>query len=277
MTQNGQTSYEEPVSWTTSNVLNQIILGGNPISVFKASGVDKYSGTYACRINIIKQTSNQTGGQLPDTLGLIFTGSIGLQGPKYGYGYTSRPISLDFYAKYVPVSGDTAVAYVLLTKWNTNKRDTVGEGGMLVGNTATYTKFSAPIAYKQTYNPDTATIIISAGGGGLKKSKTPKVGSSLYVDDLSYVVTGITENIGVANIVNVYPNPASTEVNFKAASNDATQVQISDITGRSVANLGFENKITKLNTSKLAAGVYTYSVTNKDGVVLSRGKFDVAH
>src|ERR1700682_2288956 len=66
----GQTSYDEPNNWTTTNVLNQVIFGGNPVSIFK-DGVNKNSGNYSCKINIIKQTSNQTGGVLPDTIGLI--------------------------------------------------------------------------------------------------------------------------------------------------------------------------------------------------------------
>jgi len=272
----GQTTYEDPTNWTTTNVLNQFIFGANPVSVFKASGVDKYSGTFACKITIIKQTNNQTGGTLPDTLGLIYTGTIGLQGPKYGYTYGSRPVSLDFMAKYTPTGTDTAAVYVLLTKWNTNKRDTVGAGGMVIGSASSFTSYSAPIVYKQSYNPDTATIIITAGGGSIKKAKTPKVGSALYVDDLSWIVTGINENIGIANIVSVYPNPASDVVNFKAASNDAREISIVDITGRNIGNYTFENMNVRVATSGLATGMYSYSVLGKNGEVLSRGMFDVA-
>jgi hypothetical protein len=79
--------------------------------------------------------------------------------------------------------------------------------------------------------------------------------------------TGIT-SATAANGVNIYPNPASTEVNveFGFNMNSITTVEITDVTGRLVRTSSYENpvqgQVVKVDVSGMNAGSYFITVKN---------------
>jgi hypothetical protein len=85
---------------------------------------------------------------------------------------------------------------------------------------------------------------------------------------------GIKEELeGVS--FNVFPNPATTVVNFETEYNKASKIEILDITGRLIETVDFTMGSTQVNTTNYSNGVYIYNVSNTDGVVVKTGKFSV--
>ncbi len=90
-----------------------------------------------------------------------------------------------------------------------------------------------------------------------------------------YTTVGVYENEKTAIELNVFPNPSSAFVNFNTTSKDAYKTMAYDVTGKLVATEVFENNQCKLNTERLANGVYLYTVVSKNNQVLSSGKFNI--
>lgn len=85
---------------------------------------------------------------------------------------------------------------------------------------------------------------------------------------------GIKEELEGVNF-NVFPNPATTVVNFETEYNKASKIEILDITGRLIETVDFTMGSTQVNTTNYSNGVYIYNITNTNGVVVKTGKFSV--
>lgn len=159
----------EPTGWGTANAL----LAGFAIPGTAAG--DFNSGTKA----IVLTTQNGGGPIYP---GVCATGTVTVNGVKGGIPYTSRPTSLEGFAKYLPSGSDTANVVVIFTKWNGTSRDTIGSGLLEITiGYSTFGAFSVPITFTNFQNPDTCQIILASSDA------TGAVGSALYVDDLSFI------------------------------------------------------------------------------------------
>ncbi len=88
--------------------------------------------------------------------------------------------------------------------------------------------------------------------------------------------TSINE-ISIKNNINVYPNPANTQVTFMSSIKDIQYIAISDIAGRQLEKIAVKNGVYNLNTSSYSNGLYLYNVTDQSGNLLDRGKFTVQH
>ena len=109
-------------------------------------------------------------------------------------------------------------------------------------------------------------------------------GNNFYLDDINLylgspsntVVLGIAEEGDIAEL-SVYPNPTDAELNvrFTLSSDQITQLNIQDITGKTASKYvihaasGSNNVI--MNTENLAAGVYF--VTIKAGEITKTMQF----
>jgi hypothetical protein len=90
-----------------------------------------------------------------------------------------------------------------------------------------------------------------------------------------YVTVGVKEMKEAKAEVSVFPNPASSVVNFNTNSVEAYKVTVYDITGKAVATDLFEDNKSRLNISSLNSGMYLYTITGKSNQVLNSGKFNV--
>lgn len=280
-----QSGYSDPAFWATANLLssNALVFGSNPVSVFKAVSPNVYSGDSAIKIVSFKYTPGfaDLTPYLPnDTLGFALTGKIQPSG-KYLYpGYTQniRYAQLDLYAKYTPVGSDQGNCAVIFQKRNGSKIDTVAIGAVAIGSTSTYTKFTVNMIYKAPYDksgisPDTATIILNSS------YTKPQVGSTLWVDDLSFsgLVAGINERNMLINAIKVFPNPATDNITFAAsvANESLSMVEIFDATGRRIDGVAIQNNRHELNLNKYAEGLYMYNAYNDKKELIGIGKFNV--
>lgn len=275
---------EEPSGWVTENQLVSILSPGNDSSIFKVSGTEAHGGLYAMKIKTVKVNNDPTSGQIPNPAGVAYTGKVQISPVKLinGFPYTGRPASCDFWYKYSPITGDSASGSVIFTKWNGTKTDTIGWGGVVIKNAVTgYIQANFSVTYSDlTTFPDTMIVAFSATCWA--NYTCGKIGSTLWVDDVTFSGwNGINEHASSNDII-LFPNPANDFANIIADVNDASAVIVYDVTARIVSSsmlsqskAGMNRKEGTINTSGLSRGLYCYSVIDKSGIILRAGKFNV--
>ncbi|MCE9540392.1 MAG: PCMD domain-containing protein [Bacteroidetes bacterium] len=264
---------QSPDGWQTLNFLGAFS-PPNPISAFKATGVDKHSGNYALKIKTIFVNNNPAPGGIDDTVGLVFTGRIILSPPsyKYGFPYIGRPEKLEFWAKYLPVGNDTGGARIVLRKWNGTGNDTIAMGESQISTTIAYTLFKVNLTYYSTELPDSASIIFGSSEDG----DNARVGSTIYVDDVALTGwVGIEQHDLYADKVKAFPNPAKDELNIIAEIDDASDVKIMDALGKLIGVYKIQNHKVLINTTPFPPGIYFYDICDKNDKTLTKGKFNI--
>ncbi|HTB05484.1 MAG TPA: T9SS type A sorting domain-containing protein [Bacteroidia bacterium] len=274
--------------WWDFNFFNNTTFFGtpqNPVTVFRNSDT-VHSGTYSALIESgVYNTSTYStikslGANYPDTLGILISGNVNASfsgiAVKLGEPFSNRITSYTFNYQYYPHIKDTASCSVVLSHFSGGKRNTLGAGYIKMTAVNTWTLGTVPIFYDSTTgNPDTIFIVYNACS--TLRSSIPQPGSKLYLDDAG-VVLGI-DNINAPTVnVNVYPNPASTEVNFQVTSpaTQVTRADIYDITGQKVNSYDVRNNFLTMSTQGYASGLYFYQLYDKDGVMVKSGKFSIA-
>ncbi len=266
-------SYENPDHWQTFNFLS-LLSPPNPLSAFKAVGIDKHSGNYALKIKTVFLNNKPSQIVIGDSAGAIFTGKINYSPPSrtYGFPYTGRPENLEFWFKYAPIGTDAAGAGIMLLKWNGSGHDTIATGAVGLLATSTYTLSQAPLQYNTTGLPDTAIIIFTASND----SVLARVGSTLFIDDVLFTGwVGVDEQKLNSDNVKIFPNPATDNVTILVEIKDADNVRIFDASGKSAGIYKIQNYATNVNTSLFAAGIYCFEIRNKKNKIITTGKFNV--
>lgn len=266
-------NYQVPDNWATLNFLS--MFSPNPTSAFKATGLDKHSGSYALKIQTIFVENNPAPGSIDDTVGITFTGKITLSPPAYkvGFPYSGRPEKLEFWSKYTPVGNDTAGARIVLMKWNGISRDTIAFGELFINSTVAYNIFQVPLTYySSTAVPDTAAIIF----GSSKREADARVGSTLYIDDVAFTGwVGVEEHDRFSDKVKTFPNPATGAINIYAKIDEADNIQILDVSSKRVGVYKIHNYNANINTGLFSEGIYFYEIRDNKNRSLTKGKFNV--
>jgi hypothetical protein len=207
------------------------------------------------------------------TCGIFDMSNMSAPMPVSGFAFTQRPQDFAGKWQYMASGADQGFIGVMLTKWNQNMmmRDTIALTMYnLPGMAMSWASFSLPLTYLSTQFPDTAFILLSASGS------TPVAGSYLYVDTLHFAgsvagATGINEVTGNISNLNVFPNPASqqVQVNYYNSKAGNVQLQITDAAGKVVmqqlSNEQAGNIIQSLNISLLPKGVYVLNIRSATG------------
>lgn len=97
-----------------------------------------------------------------------------------------------------------------------------------------------------------------------------------FVNVLKDNNVGINEKTKNVTEVSVFPNPATSVVNFNTSSKDAAKVIVYDVTGKVIATQVLENGKAQLNISTLTAGIYVYTVIGNNNEVLTKDKFNIS-
>ncbi len=93
--------------------------------------------------------------------------------------------------------------------------------------------------------------------------------------DTTAMPLGINE-LSYNSKVITYPNPCSSQITFQVTSNTQAQfIGVYDITGRLVDNIEMKNNMSVLNTNAYSSGMYLYTINDKNGNIIDRGKFMV--
>ncbi len=266
-------NYQSPDGWANLNFLS-ILPPFNPLSAIKATGIDKHSGNYALKIKTIFVSNNPAPDRIDDTVGLVFTGKVNISPPsyKYGFPFTDRPEKLKFWSKYTPVGNDTGGVRVILLKYHSTGRDTVAMGELFINETENYTLFQCDLTYYTNETPDTAAIIF----GSSKHKAFARVGSTLYVDDVSFSGwVGIEQHDLFSVKVKTFPNPATDVLNILAQFDEAYSVKVIDVSGKPTGVYKIQNYCAKINTTTFADGVYFFEIRDKKEKILTKGKFNI--
>ncbi len=268
----------EPTGWISGNIFNNQLWPQNTGIVFcdSAGAPNNYQGVYSMKLTTRTLAYNPSTSTVPTTFGYCLTGNVLASSPyiRPGYPTQQRPVSFSYAAKYTPVGTDSAFCLIALTHWNGTSRDTIAAGiDIMPLAVASYTVRNVSLIYNAAFAstfPDTAAIWFSPSS-----FITPNVGSTLYVDACAFSgYNGINE-ASLNNQVAVYPNPSSTLTNFDVTSENATDIVVYDMTGRQIKTAKIINKKATIESYTMAAGVYSYSIINKDAEVIGRGKFSV--
>lgn len=263
--------HDEPDNWQTMNFLASF---GNPVSAFKVSGTDKYSGNYALKITSV-YFPNKILPQIPDTFGYAFNGKVVISPPSLisGTSYTTRPAKISFYAKYIPVGLDTGLIGVVLHRNTATGRDTIAynRNKILPGGTYSYYEFN--INYRNNNIPDSADIYFKPNN---TDSVARRVGNALFIDEVAFInFVGVKENELFSLKVKVFPNPASDFITITANIEEAEKVEITDALGRAIGIYKFQNSDVKINLNSYKNGNYYYKLLDKTNKPLTYGKFNV--
>lgn len=282
-------SAEEPTGWVTANILkNPFVSASNPEGAFKKTTPGDYHwGAKAVELKTVKLVANPlAANDYPDTVGFMFVGSVapGNFNLTFGTGYTSRPDSISFYYKYAPQGTDHGAVLVTLTRTVGAIKDTVGEALAMV-TAATSGGFqykAAKVVYRPNYvssgNPDTVIVAAASSYGSYDQGYAvrPKLGSSLYLDDMEIKNIGIAESpVGIPS--RTFPNPANNALNISINHDKAERYVIYDITGKEVLSGKMEHKRASVQVEQLQAGMYFYKIFDTQNSWLSGGKIQVVH
>ncbi len=266
-------NYQSPDGWQTLNFIS-VFLAPNSLSAFKATGVDKHSGNYALKLKSIFINNNPLPDLVNDTIGYVFTGKVNVSPPslKFGIPYVGRPEKLEVWAKYFPVGMDLAGVSITLKKWNGTRSDTIAYGDIIIDSTLTYSLFQIDIAYRSNELSDTMII----GFASSYKKSNARVGSTLYIDDVALTGwVGIEEKNIYIDKVKVFPNPATDAININAQMEEADNIQLIDVSGKSIRNYKIQNYNANINTALFAEGIYFYEIRDRENKSIFIGKFNV--
>ncbi|TAE88279.1 MAG: T9SS C-terminal target domain-containing protein [Bacteroidetes bacterium] len=254
--------YNEAEHWFSLNVLST---SGGGFEESTTATFDAYAGTQAALL-ISQENFFQN---IP---GLLCSGSlINDEGEpdlsNLGIPYTNRPSAFEFYYKYYPAPGDSAIGYVMLTKWNTTtqKRDTIGLGEFSVGDSVkTYTKKQVDLTYISNAQPDSIVVFFSTSYDGFD----PKIGSQFFIDEFKMnFPVGLNQNtIILEESLIIYPNPSAGVINI--VSNHTTSgMVIYDVTGKCVFSLNNQEVNTQLSTVGWKPGIYIVEASQGEKIL----------
>lgn len=275
--------------WWDFNFTNYVLFGSSPATVFKGTGNPPPENGSAYAEIVSNVMSSTTYGDLhpygfnyPDTNGLLFTAYINVVGTNLTYK-RGEPFSggrlnkYSFYYRYIPVGGsggDTATCGVVMYKAGA----VIGAGLWECYTTTTaWTPATVTITYTGLGNPDTILIQYNACSNYHNHGHTgngPKPGDTLDIDNAT--ITGIDNVSEQLDKVNLYPNPANTQINLAVTGQfNATRVEIYDMTGRQMGTYSMNNNFLTINTQSYKSGMYFYKLLDNTGAQLNVGKFSI--
>src|SRR5581483_617290 len=173
-----------------------------------------------------------------------------------GAPYNKHIHRVDFWYQYMPQMNngkpDTVFGLVVMTKAHV----VIGQGYVKLNAAATWTQDSIVIAWTSGNAPDTIQVYYSSSS--LYK---PAPGSILYVDGVSPLAVNDIADAAKAS-VEVYPNPAFSQVNFRVKGENAHSIEVYDITGKEVSAETLKDNALSLNTNTYPAGLYIYKLVD---------------
>ena len=88
----------------------------------------------------------------------------------------------------------------------------------------------------------------------------------LYALPTSVIPCTIGINELNENLITIFPNPITSELNINTGNNQSSEIILYDLSSRKLLQQTFANSTT-LNTEQLAKGMYLYTVRNSNGII----------
>lgn len=192
---------------------------------------------------------------------------VATQQAKSGFAFSSQPQALTGKWQHMIFGSSQGYIDVKLTKWNNanHTRIIVAQGHVdLTGMAMSWANFSIPLAYLETFAPDSCIISLSASG------TNPTNNDYLWVDALAFTgnVTAMPSlNNGSKTVV--FPNPSNNNLNIDLSDISLKQVQIKvlNLLGNEMLRLeNIENNPkVSIDISSLSQGTYIVQVNTAKG------------
>lgn len=263
----GFTAYDDPNNWTT---LNSTTASFGVITCYKATAAGEFHAGAAALKLITKNAVIQTAQGIATT-GTINTSNQSITG---GIPYTGRPDSIVGWYRCSPVNNDAGFVQFMLLD---GTGDTIGYAKFQASLTTTvssYTRFSVPVTYWNANTPVTSQWIISSSAG----NSGQQVNSTMWVDDLDLIFNPASVNEAqLQSGFRVGPSPASNEVLIRNAKKTKATITLYSVTGQRFASQPVNEELNALDVTKLASGIYLYSITDENGKLLLSSKISVQH
>ena len=228
---------------------------------------------------------------LPNPIGLAAPGKILGTKLQFGYQYTARPATISFWYKYTPAANDSAQFLAVLWNGSTTPHDTVAFGFWHEGATVSgWTQQIVTLVYNPAFStimPDSIALTFSStrlfNSNYKFCTNCGTAGSNLWVDDIGFGGWNGVSETEMSKGVSVFPNPSSDFATITVEDlNEASLVEVFDITGRSITTIplseaanGLNKKSAAITTHGMAAGLYSLSVYDKNKHILRNGKLNV--
>lgn len=265
--------FEDPAPatvWATPNYIMDLVLG-NPSTSIVQKSTDKHGGNYAALMKTRTILGNLAGATL-------FTGKLNTSNPispvpNLGVPFTGRPEALNGWHKYTSVNNDSSSIYIKLTKWNssTNSRITVGFAEKRdYASVSAYTAFNLPVNYYTTDTPDSITLVFSASAGA--EFNRGQVGSSLWIDDISFQYSTGLQSPSDAKEIKLFPNPARTNLFIETEFKHCIAVII-DANGKRVFESNMDDISKTINIEMLKSGNYVLQLFSGENKLISSQSF----
>jgi Secretion system C-terminal sorting domain/Putative carbohydrate metabolism domain len=263
-------AYDNPNSW---NTLNSLTSGAGAITCYKVTaGADVHSGSAA--IKLITRTVGGPGGQVAN--GLLTTGTIHPSTSSVGGGvsYTLRPDSIIGWYKYAPANSSDNGFFEIQLLGAGGDTDTIGYAKFKTPTTAvsSYTRFALKINYRDTTSQIVKSLwILSSSASNFVHFQN----STMFADDVqlgsdAWLLTGINEIAAID--LTVGPNPASESLTVKNPASVKAFFLLYDVTGRVAQQEKIAGTYTSIDVADLPSGLYIYSITDENGLVIKTGK-----
>jgi len=187
------------------------------------------------------------------------------------YPWTTKPTRFQGYYMTFPVSGDSASATILLSRWNTiaHKRDTIAYNSLVFyGTVSTYTQFDTEIQYRDNVTmPDSVTILLTASAGfnaSFMMASVGSVGSQAYFDDVTLTNISGQQYLLMPDVdVKLSPNPATGFLNVQMSETVKNGLfEIYTLQGRLISRHPMSGTSQRLDIQNLSAGTYFYRLTD---------------
>lgn len=252
--------YDDPDDWFT---LNEFGLFGLPITVSKETAAPGGGSASVVMTTTLCTACPALG--IPDTLPGIISQDI---------PYTGTDItSVDFSYLYNAVSGDEALFFVELTKWDGSQTITIAEGGINLSNQTTWSTMNVPLNYGTSDTPDTLSISFSSSIAVIAQDYSypqSQFGSELKIDDI--IVNGIF-SVGVEKLalegVNIYSNGNGIVIHAEEVFSNST-FEVYNIAGKLITSNLVSSNYEVVSTKGFVAGIYLVKLNTPQGIVTKK-------
>lgn len=238
--------YLLPISIDTNGVsISDSIVFDN---YFYAPTTDAHSGSFAMEIrNAYNYTTGQgiSGSVTADT-DTVYSAWGGFE----TIPISTLPVNFEFYYKYFPAGGDSAIAQMIVYD---DMGYEIGQGRIIInGTVSNYTYVNVPITYSASGVIASYYLNFNSFYSADYGSHFATYGTRFLIDDISMsTVTGIGEVS--QHHFNIYPNPASSIITINNMPVINSEIEVMNSLGKCVIRVSNKNAV---DISSLTNGIY---------------------
>ncbi len=148
-------------------------------------------------------------------------------------------------------------------------------------STATFTNTSSPGSYSWTFgdgNTSTQANPVNVYGENgtfeVCLTVTSTCGNATTCNNVVvFNTSSIDETTGF--VIEVFPNPVSTQLTIKNEHPNAAQFAIFDVNGKLIKTINLKTAVTEISVKDLSNGMYFYQVVDNQGTVIKTDKLSV--